>query len=229
MTKNNNKYHTGLFLIFLSVSSVASAITQKKEAWLGINTQQPLQHNSPWVYSLFSQLRTIDESHPWQSFIVEGGIGYAFQQDAILMAGYRWTGRNLDNGFYQINHLFQQLLWQTRAPAYRVISRSRLEENSRSNQPKVLFRFRERLATELTWQIIPKIHPYFYDEIFFNLNKTGYSSRKSPSENRLFTGCNLYISESTFWEIGYINQFLYQTPTSGENQMNHILSFNYNF
>jgi hypothetical protein len=72
------------------------------------------------------------------------------------------------------------------------------------------------------------LNPLFYEEIFFQINKTDYSSRQLISQNRLFVGFNWRESKDHYWEIGYINQYLLSTPVFSENAMNHILTITYN-
>lgn len=214
----------------LCVLKSALALEQHEKAWLAINKQQAFSENRPWLYSIYSQLRLIRASHPWQTSLFEGGIGYQFLLDKNIWLAYRWSGAHPNNGFYQENRLIQQLYAPLRQDnLIDLASRSRLEEIVRANESQMAIRFRERIALELKYAILKKINPYFYDEFFFRLNKTHFTSNSVLSENRLFLGFNFYLSKTHSLEIGYINQYQYKTPQCMENQMSHILSLTYNF
>lgn len=221
-------YFWWLFCLFSPLTCLA--LEQHEKLWLGLNKSQNFSENSPCLYLISSELRFIDKNHAWQTGFLEGGLGRNFLFDKSIWLGYRWSGHEFYNQFYQENRLFQQLVWPIN-PNDRMgfVSRSRLEEIVRGNQSQVALRFRERMALALNYHGFKKINPYFYDEIFFRINRTDYSSNNVLSENRLFIGFNYYLSKAHFLEIGYINQYQYKTPQSLQNQMNHILSLSYNF
>lgn len=217
----------GLFLLFFSLTSFS--LEQHEKLWLRISKQQSFSENSPWLYLFFSELRFINESHPWQVGLLEAGLGRRFFSDKSIWIGYRWSGVNPNNQFYQNNRLFQQLIWPIH-PNYflRWVSRSRFEEIMRSNQSQMVFRFRKKISLEMKYYFMRKINPYFYDEVFVRLNKTNFTSNSLFSENRLFLGFRLYLPNTQFLQIGYINQYQSESPLA-QNQMNHILSIIYNF
>lgn len=205
------------------------ALAQHEKLWLGFNSQFTLSNDKKWISFLFSQLRMINKSHPLQTGLIEGGLGYRFFQNDSAWVGYRWSAFNPNNGFFQENQFFQQIISQRRmSDAKRFIIRSRLEEVARGNQSQIAIRFRERVGLEINRSFFIHALPFIYDEVFFQLNKTNYTSNKLITQNRLFLGINAYITKHSWWEIGYINQFEMHTPLTNENQMNHILSVNYN-
>ena len=155
-------------------------------------------------------------------------MGYRLIDDDSVWLGYRWTGHNPYNNFYQENRLFEQLIHQKKF-AYndRFIARTRLEEIQRSNSNQISLRLRQRMAVELR-RYSSKFFPFLYDEVFFQLNNTSYTSNNFVSENRLFIGGNFITSRNTWWEIGYINQFQMHTPQASQNIMSHIISVTYN-
>lgn len=218
-------------IAFFFASKNCLALEQHEKLWLAANSQQILSDDEKWLSFVYSQLRFINESYPWQAVLVEGGIGYRLRDDKSFWFGYRWTGQDPDNGFYQNNTLFQQMIWLFKPERLRkVVLRSRLEEIQRTNQNQISLRFRERAALEINHALFfNTIFPFLYDEVFFQLNKTSYTTTSLVSENRLFVGFNLYLQEKTWWEIGYINQFQMSTPLNNQNQMNHIVTLTYNF
>jgi len=206
------------------------ALSQHEKAWFAMNASAPFSADKKWLYLLYSQLRLINESHPVQTGILEGALGYQLHENMSGWLGYQWAGNHPNNNFYQVNRFYEQIIWRViNNDALALTSRSRLEENIRGNESPVSIRIRERLYLELNKKWLGFINPAFFDEIFLQLNNTPFTPHKLYSENRLFLGVNLYTSKSAYWEVGYINQYQYGTPLNPENQMNHIASFTYNF
>ena len=217
----------GLFLLFLSLSSFA--LEQHEKLWLRISKQQSFSENSPWLYFIFSELRFINESHPWQVGLLEGGLGRRFFSDKSIWLGYRWSGVNPNNQFYQNNRLIQQFIWPVHPHNFiTLVSRSRFEEIIRGNQSQMEFRFRKRISLEMKYYFLKRLNPFFYDEVFVRLNKTDFTSNSLLSQNRLFLGFRIYLPNTQYLQLGYINQYQSGSPLA-QNQMNHILSMSYNF
>ncbi|MEN9917174.1 MAG: hypothetical protein RLY40_1106 [Pseudomonadota bacterium] len=216
----------GLFLLLFSIQTLG--LEQHEKLWLRVSKQQSFSENSPWLYLIFSELRFINESHPCQVGLLEGGLGRRFLCDKSIWIGYRWSGVNPNNQFYQINRLIQQLIWPIHPNNFiDLVSRSRFEEIIRGNQNQMAFRFRKRISLEMKYYFLKKINPYFYDEIFVRLNKTNFTSNSLLSQNRLFLGFRIYLP-SQYLQLGYINQYQSESPLA-QNRMNHILSISYNF
>lgn len=206
------------------------AVEQNGKQWLGIYTQHAFSRDPQTLYYVFSQLRFIDQQHSWQSMLLEGGLGHRLSDHSDMWLGYRWTGRNPYNDFFQENRLIQQMISRKKMNLYRFSFRSRLEEITHTNSGQIALRLRERLSIEINHPIFNNTSlPYFYDEMFFELNRTNYQPQNFIGENRLFIGFNYYITPKTWWEFGYINQFQVKNPQQTQNQMSHILSLLYNF
>jgi hypothetical protein len=226
----NIKYFIGMTAIILFASKNSFSLEQHESLWLGINSQQILSNDEAWLSYIYSQTRFINQDHPWQLILLEGGIGYKLPTTTSVWLGYRWSGRNPFNDFSEENRLIQQIIYPIKADALKTIIRTRFEEIQYTNQSPMSLRLRQRIAFEFSHELwINKIFPVIYDEVFFQLNKTDYSSNHFISQNRLFLGFNLRLSAKTWWEIGYINQLQMNTPQNNQNQINHILSFTYNF
>ena len=216
-----------LLIFFISVNCFA--LTQNDKLWLAVNSQQTLSVDKKWHSFIYSQFRYINESHAWQAALIEGGIGYRFLDNESIWLEYRWTGHDPYNGFFQENRLFQQLLQIKKFNAAHLILRARLEEIQISNSSQISVRLRERIAVEIMHGYFWKMFPFLYDEVFFQLKNTDYTSNKFINQNRLFIGFNLYTGRKSWWEIGYINQFQMRTPQNVQNTMSHIFSVTYNF
>lgn len=232
MTQYLNKKCQVIIAIFFSLLFFVEkslALEQYERAWFGIMAQQSYEKDPKWLSYIFSQLRVVNDSRPWHSILLEGAVGYQLAPTENIWIGYRWTGRNLYNDFFQENRLFQQNISQIKSDLYRVIIRTRLEQITLSNNSKIGLRFRERFAFEIKYPLFENALPYLYDEVFFRLNRTAFLPESFLGENRLFLGFNLYVTPTIWWEIGYMNQFQVKAPQQTQNQMSHILSVTYNF
>ncbi len=222
-------YRGILFFCFLFFTQNSIALEQNGKQWLGINTQNAFGEDHQKLYYIFSQLRFVDQTHPWEAILLEGGLGHRLSDHSDMWLGYRWTGRNPFHDFFQENRLIQQIISRKKMDLYHFSIRSRLEEINRTNNSQIALRLRERVAVEIQHYFFKNARPLFYDELFFELTRTSYQPGQFVGENRLFLGFNFYQTPQTWWEIGYINQFLVKTPQQTQNQMNHILSVTYSF
>ena len=180
------KYLEFIFFILLFFSLNCFAFTQNEKLWLGANWKQTLTDH--WSTYIFSQLRFINESHPWQMGLLEGGIGYHFIKNQSFWIGYRWSGHNPYNGFYQENRLFQQSINELHLVPSDIVFRTRLEEVERENSRQISIRLRQRLSLIINHELKPHVKPFLYEEIFFQLHPTDYTTNKLISENRIFVG-----------------------------------------
>lgn len=228
---NMLKKHFLLFAILFGIAKACFPFAQNEKAWFALNALQILSPDKKWQSLIYSRFQFIDNSHPWQATLVEGALGYQFVPHHSFWAGYRWTAVNPNNNFFQENRLFQQVMtdFKINHDLERILIRSRLEEIERTNQNQIDVRWRERVAMEIEkpWQ--ERLYPYFYEEVFLQIATTNYSSNKTVSQNRIFIGFNWRETKKTWWEIGYINQFLMSTPLDTQNTMSHVISVTYNF
>ena len=119
-----------LFLALLAscVLMPVYALEQHETLWLGSNYQTSFGYDKKWLGVVFTQLRLNNESHLLQTGLIEGGIGYRLAPGKSVWVGYRWSGENPYNNFYQENRLFQQFLLPIRSRIERSALTSRLEE-----------------------------------------------------------------------------------------------------
>jgi hypothetical protein len=215
-------------LMAIAFMGKAFALEENEKFWFGVYMQKPLSQDDKWLYSLYTQSRFINKSHPWQVTLLEGGLGYRLYADTSLWVGYRWSAQDPNNGFYQVNMLFQQMIWRIVESEYNeIVSRSRLEEIKRGGEGQLSLVYRQRFAWEKLCRWWGNINPMLYDEGFFQLNRPSYAAHRLFTQNRLFVGIKWYVSSTSAWEIGYINQYQFATPQNNQNQMNHIASVTY--
>jgi hypothetical protein len=216
-------------VVLLSIPLPVLAYVQNEKLWTGLNVLRPLTEDRRWVYLVFSQFRFIDQSHPLQIYLIEGGVGRHVTPAVSVWLGYRWSAHQPYNDFFQTNRLFQQALFETlNTGSARMLLRSRFEEVVQSHQSQPSFRFRQRIYTEFKTRYLGMMNPLVYEEMFFQLNKTDYTTHQFVSENRVFIGVNLWHQPHALWEIGYINQYEWRSPQRTQNAMSHVISLNYN-
>lgn len=224
-----NKFKLGLILFFSQFYSNSFALEQEVKQWVAINHEQAFGCEKKYLAFIYSQLRLVDEDRPWQAGLIEGGLGYKLADHHTIWVGYRWSGHDPFNQFFQENRLFQQIILQKKTDAeHRLIFRTRLEEITRGNTGQIALRLRQRAALEINHAWFQHALPFFYDEVFFQLNHPDYVPKTTLGENRLFLGFNLMCAKNSWWEIGYINQYRIATPSQTENLMGHIFSVTYN-
>lgn len=218
-----------LILICIGIATNAFALTQHEKLWLGISASRNLTNDGKWRYLIFSQARYIDESQPWQSLILEGGIGNVLNNYVTIWAGYRLTERNPANGFNPENRLFQQVIAKYNlANNNELVYRARLEESIIRQSSNTSIRLRHRIAFSHNQPIAFQLEPFFYEEIFMQLQRTNFTPNYFITENRIFLGFN-WLRENKQWiEIGYINQFQMRQANQKQNMMSHVISATYN-
>lgn len=213
--------------VCIFLSEAIKAHEEKNKLWFGINTQSHFCQEEKWLLSFNSQVRFIKQSHPLNSVYAEPLIGYAFT-DTSYWFGYRFTQHVYNKPSYEENRLIQQLAHSLKHNESNVNLRLRLEERVRTNQKQLELCFRQKLGIELPLLICDHAKPYISNELFLGLNKTQYTSHRFLNENRLFLGINYYLQKNSWWEIGYVSQYLPKRQNS-HYQLNHILWINYHY
>lgn len=219
---------SSFFITYFLSSEIAHARQGRGRLWLGISTQKNFYQNEKWLWAFNSQIRFTKQKHPLNSVFTEPLIGYQFLENSFWF-GYRFTQHIYNRPSFKDNRFVQQLVYPINENMINWNHRFRLEEGYRSNRKQMYLRLRQRLSMELTLSCDSNNKPYIYNELFFMLNKTNYTSHRFISENRLFLGFNVYSRKDTWWEIGYMLQYLAKRPRNNMYQINHILSINYNF
>jgi hypothetical protein len=219
---------TLVFFVILLLMRSAFALQTSERLWVGAMVEKPLIPDRQWSYLIFTQLRYINQSQAWQSALLEGALGYYLTPRQSLWFGYRYSLLTPPDGYRPENRLWQQMTWVAVMNDHNtVILRNRIEETKYAYQSQISVRLRERLLVEWWQHYFGALNPLVYDEVFFQLSKTNYTSSRLINQNRLFLGVNVRASTDHFWEVGYINQYLMRTPQQTQNSMNHIISITY--
>ncbi|MCY1064487.1 DUF2490 domain-containing protein [Nannocystis sp. RBIL2] len=179
--------------------------------------------------------------------IVRPAIGYMWAKWGGLFLGYAWQPdffddravarvKNVDE--HRIYTQFN-LRWQ-REGRFDLGGRSRLEHRIRSHGPgsddivdgepqhkglsRWAHRFRQQVRfavnfkKDAPWQLI------VWDEFFFHLNETAFTTERGFDQNRAFVGIG-YDTKPVRVEVGYINQYVrrFHDP----DQLNHVFALNF--
>jgi hypothetical protein len=217
-------------LVFALSTTPAHALLQHNKLWLSLNVQQSLDKEKKWLFSFYTQSRLIQQVRCFESAFVENALGYQLE-NSTLWLGFRLTKHVSNPPTFQLNHLFQQFIYLQDFTCFSFLSRSRLEQMYRSDQKEFAFRFRQRMAFELSGDHFINVRPLIYNEVFLALNQTNYTSHKFLNENRLFFGFNCYQQNNIWWEIGYMLQYRANIPISHNRQshLDHVLVITYNY
>ncbi len=145
---------------------------------------------------------------------------------STLALGYAWTPL-LSPTFQMENRLWQQ--FQTEFTPHetlsKIILRTRLEQRrihpsqQTSHRLRQMFRWLSGISVgPETWGL-GKLA--VSDEVFFHLNSVPRGPTSGFDQNRVFLGSHFRVSDSVWWEVGYLNAWV-SRPTS-EDRMIHAL------
>ena len=182
--------------------------------WSKIDVTGPFSSDWPdFRYEAFVENRN-------QETRLDFSTGYRFSPLVSVWNGFSWISPN--NGTAQTYRAWQQIIWELfdKNPIILFQTRTRLEEHKREGQPELLLRGRERWRVAFP-ERLGKLTPVLYDEIFVNFNHPAWVNQGFIDQNRVFIGVDTPVWKNSFWEMGYINQYLFTTPV---NRMVHILS-----
>ncbi|MDP1573665.1 MAG: DUF2490 domain-containing protein [Coxiellaceae bacterium] len=213
-----------LTLCFFLISNDAYCRDSNKEWNVGV-ISGPFSNDSAWQYYLEPQLRLINDRYVFNQAFFLTGIGYQFTPTLKLYVGpgYIFT-LTTDGKTYDTYRVWQQLDWQAvKNSSFWLASRTRLQEDTRSNNTGVLVILRQRY-----WLRIPikNTNHYFYslfDEIFLNVNETSWSSHTLFEQNRLFAGIGKQITKNVFLDFGYLNQAQFGSHSA----INNVIIFSF--
>ncbi len=208
-----------LFILYLFFITTAFATDDPKEffrEWSKIDVTGPLGSDWPdFRYEAFVENRN-------QETRLDFSTGYRFSPLVSVWNGFSWISPN-NSTTPQTYRAWQQVIWELldKNPIILFQTRTRLEELKREGQPELLLRGRERWRVAFPERLGRKLTPVLYDEIFVNFNQPVWIKQRFIDQNRVFIGVDTPVWKNTFWEFGYINQYIYSTPV---NTMVHILS-----
>ncbi|MBA2655022.1 MAG: DUF2490 domain-containing protein [Gammaproteobacteria bacterium] len=209
----------GACMLFLC-SPIFGSTEHQARIWSGIDVLGEFK-SSNYLYNFNLQSRHSNDPREYFDFRNELGFGYKLTPTLSAWLGY--TGFLPNPPRNRQNRIWEQLLWgPINICQFSLISRTRFEQRKDDHQPEWSNRFRERLILSFPQK---KITPLIYDEIFFNLNTTVWTSNKFFDQNRIFVGFLIPVDKHSNFQIGYLNVYSLRPM---RDRIEHVLSLNLN-
>ncbi len=215
-------------LLFLK-SGAWAEVEQNNGVWMMKASQGVLgDRDSSLRWWFDAHARFSDDAGGFEQSILRPGVGYALPQNHVVWAGYGWIATSPEFGDTIDEHRFwQQHSWKTSFEDFVFSSRSRLEQRFREQGGgDTGWRFRQFFKLTHPIGSSPSLYWSTWDEVFLNLNDTDWGAEGGLDRNRIFAGIGWKPESSSYFkaEVGYLNQYIYNT--SGTDRMDHLLSLN---
>ncbi len=225
----------GTLLAFpLSGFAADSAVNNMFGVWGSVTLQGDFKALSPKLdklhWLIMNQTRTRDDSAKGSRFtenLLFTQVGYNFNQHASLWLGYAHDWINpLDKPLYEENRAYQDFVWQQSFGAYKLISRTRMDERFVQGASEAGYRPRQMLIIKHALPFLEGLSAYVGDEVLFYLTKNVFG-KQGFSENRIFTGLTYQFPQHVSLDLGYMGQYV--DTKSGDNLFTHNLQANIGF
>lgn len=221
----------GIIVSFVDFSRQAYAAAEENaNLWTKFDVDGYLSRQQHLKYWLDAQLRFISKHNQFESAQFEALLGYGYSPEIDFWLGYRRTQNPLRTQAPERNTVWEEVDWLfINCDNMKWIWRTRFEQERPTDNVVWLLRLRQRLKV-----IFPNLYkknmvPAIWNEFFFNLKETPYTTHYFYSQNRLFLGFDVTITNTQKLEIGYLNQLLFNSEAHRPNQMNHIFYVDYDF
>ena len=177
-----------------------------------------------WRLWTDEQLRFGDDFGRFSQGLVRPGVGYALNNTWSVWAGYAYVRTDQPYARTPTNEqrIWEQVSWQRTAGSTDLSSRTRLEQRFSSAGSGTGWRLREMgklmhpLGQNSIWLIA------VYDEFFVNLNTPGFGPKSGADRNRAFAGPGIHLGKPLRLELGYLNQYTFNS--NGPDRVDNILS-----
>lgn len=219
-----------VIILFLAFWHKAFALEENTKLWTKLDVDGYLSRQHHLKYWLDAQLRFVSKHDHYELALLEAMIGYGLTPQIDFWLGYRRSrgrshalARDRNTIWQEVDYAFlhcAHMKWD---------SRTRFEQQKPTNSSVWLLHIRQRLKVALPILANQHIVPAIWDEVFFNLNNTPYATHDFVSQNRLFLGFDFIVAKNQILEIGYVNQYIFNSAANLANQMNHVLFLDYNF
>lgn len=205
-------------------------VNEDKGFWLMIMMEGkfsgPADKPSRFRWWLDMQPRFLDSVNGLQQGLFRPGIGYELGETTTAWIGYARVYTSSKNGSSSNeDRIWQQYLWRDRVGAFGFQSRTRLEQRFLDTGSETGWRLRQFVKASWNFPNESRFSIVGYDEIFLDLNDTGWGQSTGFAQNRLFVGIGMKLDDEgrTKIEVGYLNQYIEGGAT---DRMNHLLSIN---
>lgn len=207
----------------------AFAMEQHCKLWTQAIVIGPLYHQDKALYYFEPRFRLIDNRYKFEEGSAYIGLGYQATSSLQLFAGFAYLkSQNLSGEYFTETRVWQQLLWNMiNTNQFNLIDRTRFDIRKRTGQTQHALRIRERLMLRIPVFCSQKYSLVIFDEVFLNLNHPIWVSKKFLADNRLFIGVGTQLTSIVSIDVGYLNQYQFQsTKTTMSNGVYTTLNVN---
>lgn len=197
-------------------------------SWIDLSINEDVPKLENFSYLLEAQARVLNHSNYYELGIMQAALGYRKMPKLSFWLGYEWIGHNNIFDIPRQNGIWQQMVWQVYTQDHFTFrTRTQFEQVRPIDNSQWASFFREKFSFYFQNTLMDnKWTPLIYDEIFVLMNNPNWLDGVDKlAQNRLFIGVDIPTSKTTFVEIGYLQQALFND--SG-NILNHTLYIGFN-
>jgi hypothetical protein len=167
----------------------------------------------------------------WQQLMFRPAVNYDVNKSLTLTAGYAFARSHSYTDLASArpatneHRIWEQAQWRYKAGRAALNSRFRLEQRfigTGASTPGNRYENRFRAWEQITLPMSSRIYFTAYDEVWFYIKP--YVSQSVLDQNRAYAGIGFRARSSLRFEVGYLNQALWQRSGLGL-ELNHTLMF----
>lgn len=216
-----------LMLMLIASSSTWAGVEEDGGYWCNVHMQGDLpMENFGW--SMDTNPRYRNEGKHIDYLYLRPAVFYKLDSHASLWLGHDTIiGHPAGKSAYHEARWYEQFQYQFDPISTITFSnRTRLEERKRGGFQNTGHRLRQMIKASMPLKLHPKLSVVVYDELFVNFNDTDWGARKGIDQNRIFIGGNWKFNRHSYFEAGYLNQFVNKATVNLEN---HVISATFGF
>jgi hypothetical protein len=208
-----------ILIICIVIIRPAYCFQGHTKLWTVAAITESFKNNKKVKYYFEPQLRLIDDKYVFNQLFGLVGWGYQVTPDLLLLAGPGWI--LIKNTQGQVSHeyrIWEQATWNMLpGSSVSLISRTRLEEQTRDTNHQLSVVLRERVFARIPIKHWDNHFISTFDEMFFNINRVSWAPQHFFAQNRAFLGLGIQLSNTTIVDVGYLNQYQRTNPIQMSN------------
>jgi hypothetical protein len=205
---------------------VAKADDADSQGWLQINIAKRYPNGFRFIAEVQPRLG-LNYSRLTQ-LLLRPTIGYNVTKTTSFWVGYGWTPTFAPQ-FNDENHVFQQVMVETKLGNMDVVNRFRFEERriegagDTAVRGRYMLRFMKPIRAKSKWSLVG------WDELFWNMNSTMGGPEAGLDQNRSFIGLSYTANKHIRYEFGYMKIFQDAPRSRPDRHLDvFMLQLNYN-